>query len=95
VIASLVEGRIALPYADRVSLAQNRLTPSWLPWGSLFENSQSSNAMRFLKLTAGWGLSYVTHFIGFGLIPVYLNRYWTAVKKSAQTLFEEEQQQQK
>jgi len=100
-IASLVEGRITLPYQAQISSALGHVTPSWLAAGGrwLFQDGfiagQQSNALRFIKLSSLWGFSFVTHFIGFGLIPVYLRKWWNAVKQSAQTLMQEEKDKMK
>lgn len=101
VIASLVQGRLALPYSEKINSALCAITPSWLAagWNWLSTPSATTDAssalstpslLNLFKMTCGWGFSFVTHFIGFGLIPRYLNKWWTAVKLSAVALFEEE-----
>jgi hypothetical protein len=88
-------------YSEKIQSVLSAFMPSLITagWNWLSTPAAGANAIspftspslfNIIKMTCGWGLSYVTHFIGFGLIPHYLNKWWAAVKLSALALLEEE-----
>lgn len=59
------------------------------PTGTVFPNA--SGVLRVLKMSIAYGVLFIIHFVGLGLIPQYLAQWWKAVKNSAVELWRLEQ----
>lgn len=59
----------------------------------IFMTNANPSLSSLMLMCTGWTVSYVGHFVGLGIIPNYLNKWWQSIKKTAIALEQREKEE--